>query len=93
MTIAVTRFDPALVPALNADPAHRCASTLSTAMFMAGLGTPDKDIAEFRADVQLCSAADATRARDLMQRLGHLMNDIHQFKDECFARVEQAQAG
>ena len=88
MTIAVKRFDPALAPALAADPAHRCASTLSTSMLMAGLGTPDKDIAQFRVDVQLCSAADAERARDLMQRLGHLMNDISQFKDDCFARVQ-----
>ena len=46
MTIAVKRFDPALAPALAADPAHRCANTLSTSMLMAGLGTPDQDIAQ-----------------------------------------------
>ena len=92
MTIAVTRFDPALAPALKEDPAHRCASTLAIAMLLAGLGTPDEDIAKFRADVQLCSAADAKRARDLIQRLGHLMNDIHQFKEDCARRVEQTQA-
>ena len=89
--MTTTTFNPQLAPALKADPAHQCASTLSTAMHMAAWMFDQKTFDEFRAFRRECSAEDGARAMALMQRLARLIADVDQFQKDCRRQVEQAQ--
>ena len=84
-----TTFNPQLAPALLADPAHRCASALSTAMTMAAVIFDKEGYDEFRADLNGCSAEDSATAMGLLQRLARLSADAKQFQKDCRRRVEQ----
>ncbi len=87
--MTATTFNPQLAPALLADPAHRCASTLATAMTMAAVVFDQESYDEFRSYLKGCAAEDAARAMGLLQQLARLSADVSQFQKDCRRRVEQ----